>query len=109
MALKVAHIDAIEAAAKQHKVTVMEGFMYCFHPQHGYVDELIKSGTIGEVRTVRTIFSFPMKPARMYRLERDIDNGGGAMWDIGPYAVHTARKWFDEEPKVGRRNGQVIR
>ena len=99
MALKVAHIDAIEAAAKQHKVTVMEGFMYCFHPQHGYVDELIKSGTIGEVRTVRTIFSFPMKPARMYRLERDIDNGGGAMWDIGPYAVHTARKWFDEEPK----------
>jgi len=99
MALKVAHIDAIEAAAKQHKVTVMEGFMYCFHPQHGYVDELIKSGTIGEVKTVRTIFSFPMKPARMYRLERDIDNGGGAMWDIGPYAVHTARKWFDEEPK----------
>ena len=99
MALKVDHIDAIEAAAKQHKVTVMEGFMYCFHPQHNYVDELIKSGAIGEVRTVRTIFSFPMKPARMYRLERDIDNGGGAMWDIGPYAVHTARKWFDEEPK----------
>ncbi|HDZ16568.1 MAG TPA: Gfo/Idh/MocA family oxidoreductase, partial [Methylophaga aminisulfidivorans] len=34
MALTVADIDAIEAAAKAHSVTVMEGFMYIFHPQH---------------------------------------------------------------------------
>ena len=99
MALSVADIDAIAAAAEQYDVTVMEGFMYCFHPQHDYVADLIASGAIGEVRTVRTCFSFPMKPARMYRLERDIDNGGGAMWDIGPYAIHTARKWFDSAPK----------
>jgi xylose dehydrogenase (NAD/NADP) len=63
MALTVADIDAIEAAAKQYNVTVMEGFMYCFHPQHDYVEELIRSGVIGDVRTVRTSFSFPMKPA----------------------------------------------
>jgi len=98
MALSVDDIDAISAAAKQHNVMVMEGFMYCFHPQHDAVEQLIKSGAIGEVRTVRTCFSFPMKPARLYRLERDIANGGGAMWDIGPYAIHTARKWFDTEP-----------
>jgi xylose dehydrogenase (NAD/NADP) len=99
MALSVEDIDAIAAAAAQCNVTVMEGFMYCFHPQHDFVAELIASGAIGDVRTVRTCFSFPMKPARMYRLERDIDNGGGAMWDIGPYAIHTARKWFDGLPK----------
>jgi xylose dehydrogenase (NAD/NADP) len=99
MALTVADIDAIEAAAKQYNVTVMEGFMYCFHPQHDYVEKLIRSGVIGDVRTVRTSFSFPMKPARMYRLDRSIEEGGGAMWDIGPYAIHTARKWFDDEPE----------
>ncbi len=99
MALKVADIDAIATAAKEQGVTVMEGFMYCFHHQHDYVRELVESGVIGEVRTVRSCFSFPMKPSRMYRLERDIDNGGGAMWDIGPYAIHTARKWFDDEPQ----------
>jgi predicted dehydrogenase len=99
MALSVDDIDAIAAAAAQYNVTVMEGFMYCFHPQHDFVAELIASGAIGDVRTVKTCFSFPMKPARMYRLERDIDNGGGAMWDIGPYAIHTARKWFDGLPK----------
>lgn len=98
MALTVADIDAIEAAAKANNVTVMEGFMYRFHTQHDYVKELLDSGKIGEVRTVKTAFAFPMKPARLYRINRDIAHGGGAMWDIGPYAVHTARLWFDHEP-----------
>lgn len=98
MALTVADIDAITKAAKANNVQVMEGFMYLFHPQHDYVRELIDSGKIGEVRTVKTAFAFPMKPARMYRINRDINNGGGAMWDIGPYAIHTARLWFDNEP-----------
>jgi D-xylose 1-dehydrogenase (NADP+, D-xylono-1,5-lactone-forming) len=98
MALSLDDIEAICAAARHNNVLAMEGFMYCFHPQHDYVRELIDSGVIGEVRTVRTSFSFPMKPARMYRLAKDIENGGGAMWDIGPYAIHTARKWFDSDP-----------
>ena len=98
MTLDVAEIELIEQAAIKHNVHVMEGFMYIFHPQHDAVAELIESGAIGEVRTVRTIFSFPMKPARLYRVNRDIDNGGGAMWDIGPYAIHTARHWFKTEP-----------
>jgi len=98
MALSLNDIEMIEAAAIKHNVTVMEGFMYVFHPQHDAVHQLIDSGAIGDVRTVRTCFSFPMKPARMYRITRDIEQGGGAMWDIGPYAIHTARKWFDSDP-----------
>lgn len=98
MAIKLKDIVAISAAAKKKKVTIMEGFMYVFHPQHDYVQQVIDSGAIGDVRTVRTCFSFPMKPARLYRINRDIDHGGGAMWDIGPYAIHTARKWFDSDP-----------
>ena len=98
MALTLDDVEAICAASRQHNVIAMEGFMYCFHPQHAYVQELIDSGVIGDVRTVRTSYSFPMKPARMYRISRDVDEGGGAMWDIGPYAIHSARKWFKEEP-----------
>lgn len=98
MALRVSDIEAIAAAAAEQGVTVMEGFMYRFHPQHDKVAEILDSGAIGEVRTVSSRFAFPMKPARLYRVNRDIDDGGGAMWDIGPYAVHTARLWFDNEP-----------
>lgn len=98
MALNVADIDAIKAAASKHKVTVMEGFMYRFHPQHARVQELIRLGTIGEVRSVRTSYSFMMRPARMYRLTESVENGGGGMWDIGCYAIHSARLFFDQNP-----------
>jgi predicted dehydrogenase len=98
MALSVADIEAIEAAARDKGVAVMEGFMYRFHPQHGRVRELLASGLIGDIRFVRTSFSFQMRPARMYRLSRDISLGGGAMWDIGCYAIHTARMWFADAP-----------
>lgn len=98
MALKVADIDAIEAAARRHNVKVMEGFMYRFHPQHARVMEIIKSGLIGEIRSVRSCFSFMMKPARMYRLAENVEHGGGAMWDIGCYAIHSLRMFFEQLP-----------
>ena len=98
LAIRAADVDAIEAAARQHGVTVMEGFMYHFHPQHARVKELIDSGLIGEVRFVRASYSFMMRPARIYRLAPDLAHGGGAMWDIGPYAIHSLRRWFDSDP-----------
>jgi xylose dehydrogenase (NAD/NADP) len=98
MALTVADIDAIKAAASKHKVMVMEGFMYRFHPQHARVHELIGLGTIGEVKSVRASYSFMMKPARLYRLVESVERGGGAMWDIGCYAIHSVRMFFNEAP-----------
>jgi predicted dehydrogenase len=98
LALTVADIEAIEAAARQHNVMVMEGFMYRFHPQHARVLELIRSGMIGEVRSVRATYSFMMRPARMYRLADSVERGGGAMWDIGCYAIHAVRMFFDAAP-----------
>jgi len=99
MALAVAAIKAIEQAAKVRNIKVMEGFMYRFHPQHARVKEIIDSGVIGEVRNTHASFSFMMRPARVYRLAESVSKGGGAMWDIGPYAVHTSRLWFNEPPK----------
>ena len=100
MALKVDEIEAVEAAATKHRVTVMEGFMYRFHPQFARAQEIIGSGVIGDVRFVRASYAFTMKPARMYRINRPISEGGGAMWDIGPYAIHTLRQCFGTEPEA---------
>ncbi|GFO72656.1 D-xylose 1-dehydrogenase (NADP+) [Bathymodiolus japonicus methanotrophic gill symbiont] len=96
IALSIADIENIESAAKQHQVYVMEGFMYRFHPQHQRIQEIISSGAIGEVRSVRTCFAYPMQPARLYRVDRPINQGGGAMWDIGCYAIHAARFHFGD-------------
>ncbi|WP_198244933.1 Gfo/Idh/MocA family protein [methane-oxidizing endosymbiont of Gigantopelta aegis] len=100
MALTVADIESIQSAAAEKQVKVMEGFMYHFHPQHQRVAEILDSGIIGEIRNVRSCFSFMMKPARLYRLEKDVAHGGGAMWDIGCYAIHTIRRHFDSLPKA---------
>ncbi len=99
MALKVADIEAIEQAAMLKNLKVMEGFMYRQHSQHARVKEIINAGIIGDIRSVRSCFSFMMQPARLYRLEKDIDHGGGAMWDIGCYAIHTIRMFFDQLPQ----------
>lgn len=99
MALTVADIEAIEAAAVKHNVKVMEGFMYRFHPQHARVQEIIESGLIGDVLSARAAYSFLMRPARMYRIASGFEQGGGAMWDIGPYAIHTLRWCFAQNGK----------
>ncbi len=91
MALTVEDIEALEAAAINNNVKVMEGFMYRFHPQHARVREIVASGLIGDVLSVRASYSFLMRPARMYRIANPVSDGGGAMWDIGPYAIHTLR------------------
>ena len=96
MATTLQDIDAIEAAvkkanAKKGNICVMEGFMYRFHPQRARVAELVNSGVIGDILSVRSSFSFLMKEARMYRINRSMADGGGALWDIGPYAIHTLR------------------
>ncbi len=104
MALTVKDIEVIEQAATKNNVKVMEGFMYRFHPQHKRVQEIVESGLIGDVLSARASFSFLMKQARMYRINRNMAEGGGAMWDIGPYAIHSLRWCFAQngipaEPK----------
>lgn len=96
MATKLEEIEAIEAAAKAKGVKVMEGFMYRFHPQHKKIQEIVEAGLIGHVLSARASFSFLMKPARMYRINRSMADGGGAMWDIGPYAIHALRWCFQK-------------
>lgn len=98
LATRPEDIVAVIEAAGAKGVKVMEGFMYRFHPQHERVKALIASGLIGDIRSVRTSFSFMMKPARLYRIQSDIGSGGGAMWDIGCYAIHAARMWMPGKP-----------
>ena len=98
LALNVADIAAIKDAAHHHHVQVMEGFMYRFHPQHQRVQALLKQGIIGEVMSVRSTFSFLMRPERYYRLAEPTSNGGGALWDIGCYAIHALRQFFTHPP-----------
>jgi len=99
MALKSQEVQMLFNEAKKYQVDIMEGFMYVFHPQFDRIKNIIHSNIIGEVNYAHSMFSFPIQPARFYRINRPMKHGGGALWDIGPYAIHTIRQCFKENPQ----------
>ena len=99
MAIKSEEVKILTEEASKNNVKIMEGFMYAFHPQFDRIMNTIKSNILGDISYAHSMFSFPIKPARFYRIDRSMENGGGALWDIGPYAIHTIRQCFKENPQ----------
>lgn len=91
--------EAAELAQVQRETgkLVAEAFMVRYHPQWELVTELIESGRIGRVRAVQTAFSYTNRDLENIRNQKDV--GGGALFDIGGYAINTARLIFGAEPK----------
>lgn len=86
------------AACSEAGVMLMEAFMYRLHPMWQLVRDRIAAGAIGELRSVQTIFSyFNVDPEDIRNIR---DAGGGALYDIGCYAINTARMLFQSEPEV---------
>ncbi|MDA9086234.1 Gfo/Idh/MocA family oxidoreductase [Methylophilaceae bacterium] len=98
MAIKSNEVKTLIEEASTNNVKIMEGFMYAFHPQFDRIISIIKSNILGDINYAYSMFSFPIQPARFYRVNRSMENGGGALWDIGPYAIHTIRQCFKENP-----------
>jgi D-xylose 1-dehydrogenase (NADP+, D-xylono-1,5-lactone-forming) len=92
-------------ACKKHGVSLMEGFMYRFHPQTRRMQQLIASGAIGQVREVRAHLSVNILRGIDRSNIRYRDSlGGGALLDMGCYAVNISRMIFGGEPRsvIGR-------
>ncbi len=97
MALDAAEVAAMIRAADAGGVLLMEGFMYKFHPQIDRTLALIRSGRIGEARSVHSSFSFRFgRDAANYRWSPA--QGGGALYDVGCYTLSAARLVFGAEP-----------
>ena len=77
-------------------VHIMEAFMVRFHPQWLRARELVRAGQLGELRTVQVAFSYNNQNADNIRNKPE--NGGGALYDIGCYAIVAGRFLFEAEP-----------
>lgn len=88
-ALNLTQLNRMTALAKTSSVFLMEAFWTRFLPQYIKMLDIIKSGTIGEIKMITADFGFkaPEPPAR--RLY-DPALGGGALLDIGIYPVFLA-------------------
>jgi predicted dehydrogenase len=94
-ALKAADLEVLRPYTSQ--VHIREAFMVRFHPQWLVVRELLRSGAIGELRYAQVAFSYFNDNPGNIRNHADI--GGGALYDIGCYAVTAGRWFFEREPQ----------
>jgi xylose dehydrogenase (NAD/NADP) len=96
-ALNVTELKEMLEACRSNQVTFMEAFMYQFHPQHKKVKELIGAGKIGDVSSMRASFSYFLgDPMINIRMNQEL--GGGSLYDVGCYALHSIRNILDSEP-----------
>lgn len=106
-ALSEADCEAMIRAAERAGTFFMEGFMYRCHPQWGLAQAIVDEGAIGAVRSLRAAFCYDMGQ-RPGNIRLSPAAGGGALADVGCYALDFARRFAGAEPigmKVKARIG----
>jgi D-xylose 1-dehydrogenase (NADP+, D-xylono-1,5-lactone-forming) len=96
LALDAAEARTVAAAARRAGLPVAEAFMYRFHPLYDRLRELLEAGVIGEVVTVASCFTFFLDDPGALPAQAAL--GGGALMDVGCYAVELARRIARGEP-----------
>ena len=82
-------VEAAFDAAESSGRLLTEAFMYRHNPQTKRLTELVGDGAIGELRVVRSAFSYSLYDTENIRLRTDVD--GGSLMDVGCYCVSGAR------------------
>jgi D-xylose 1-dehydrogenase (NADP+, D-xylono-1,5-lactone-forming) len=88
-------VDSCERAG----VVFAEAFMYRYHPRYKMIQDIIKSGEIGELRGIHGTFTFNnAKDKGNVRYNQDW--GGGSLYDVGVYPISAARMLLGQEPQA---------
>ena len=96
LALSAAEAAEMAAACESAGVKLAEALMYRHHPTWVEVSRLVTEGAIGHLQTVQSWFSyFNDDPTN---IRNRVENGGGALMDIGCYNINSARMLFGDEP-----------
>jgi xylose dehydrogenase (NAD/NADP) len=102
LTMNVAEVDEVTAVAAETGMTCVEASWYRWHPRVRLAQQLLREGRIGNVRHVSAGFTFAGQLERNYRL--DPARGGGALYDVGCYAISAALWAF---AATSERGGQV--
>lgn len=90
--------EMADAAAKAN-VVLAEAFMYRYHPRYDLIKKMINDGLIGEIRGIRSAFTFnSSSDYGNVRFRKDW--GGGSIYDVGCYPINAARILLDREPEA---------
>jgi NDP-hexose-3-ketoreductase len=93
---KLDEVKIMVAAASANKRVLLENFQFRFHSQLQAILQLLKDGTIGDLRSIRISFGFPtFSDSNNIRYIAEL--GGGALLDAGAYALKIAPFFLGED------------
>jgi len=99
LAMDAAEAREIQAVRDETGMFCIEAFAYRFNPVVAKAFDIVRSGVLGELRFLHTVSTYlmaePYDPANV-RLRAEI--GGGALYDMGCYAVNAQRMLAGREP-----------
>lgn len=82
--------------AKENGVILAEAFMYRFGKRMQIVEQILKSGALGRIRTIYSSHRFVLRDAGNVRVNASL--GGGSIWDVGCYPVNLIGMIMKDEP-----------
>lgn len=97
IALSAKEAETLLLVQQQTGKLISEAFMVRSHPQWHQAKAWVESGRLGRVVSIQCAFCYFNRDASNIRNNKDF--GGGALYDIGCYAVNTARYLLGKEPK----------
>jgi predicted dehydrogenase len=96
IALSAAEARDLIAVRDRTGVLIQEAFMVRAHPQWIRARDIVRSGRIGDVRSMIGYFSyFNDDPTNIRNIAAF---GGGGLMDVGCYLINTSRFIFEREP-----------
>ncbi len=73
----------------------MIGFNYRFNRLYDAARKCVRSERLGEIVAMRSVFSLASHPVPAWK--RDVENGGGVLFDLASHHVDLARHFFGQE------------
>ena len=96
MAMNSEECREMIAACKEAGVKLGVAYRLQYEPHHKEMIRFAREKTFGDIRHINSGFGFRMSGSKGWRLKREL--GGGALLDVGVYAIQGTRYIFGEEP-----------
>lgn len=81
--------------ANENELTIAEGFMYLYHPAFEFLKNCLKTNQLGKLKSITIDFGLPQLARPGFRYDANL--GGGAIYDLGSYAISAVVELFENE------------
>jgi len=98
LGLTADEVERMHASAAAADRVLAEAWMTPFSPRWRAAIEAAERGEVGEVRHVRTEFTFPLGPEARSNYRFAPEHGGGSLYDVGIYALGPALRLLGDDP-----------